>query len=102
MLKSKSDLTSRNEFCYKSLGTFNSIGIIKWGKNSVSLRNTKGVLKIKFGYNANSSSVSSDISVFQLGYAAATCLVFIVLTLLFAKRNKKKGQSDGEEENDDF
>lgn len=67
----------------------------------MNFQSRKGILKIKLGYNANSSSVTSALSSFQWGRALATTLVFIVLLLLLVMKNKMKWFSKDKIEKDE-
>ena len=51
---------------------------------------TKGkILKIRSGYNPNSSSIGIHVSLFIKGTAAIAGLITTILTLLMAKRSKR-------------
>jgi hypothetical protein len=61
------------------------------GSKRVARAMTKGkVLKVRLGYNANSSSLSAIVSLLLLGSAAAVTVVGMVSAVLFSKAAEKK------------
>jgi len=49
------------------------------------------VLKVRLGYNANSSSLASAVSLLLCGSAAAVAILSTVAAALFSRRPKGKG-----------
>ena len=56
-------------------------------KQKVSL--PKGVLKIKTGYNPNSSSIGTVIYSFPLVYIAISAAVAVLIALIYGKKGGK-------------
>ena len=48
------------------------------------------VLKVRLGYNANSSSLAAMVSLLMLGSAAAVTVLGIVSAALFARKPQKR------------
>lgn len=54
------------------------------------MRERKGkILKVRMGYNANSSSISTYVTIFLWGSTAAVTIVNTLSALLFAKDEEK-------------
>lgn len=51
------------------------------------------VLKVRLGYNANSSSLSAMVSMVLLGSAAAVALVGMITTLLLSSKGASGGSA---------
>lgn len=63
------------------------------------MRERKGkVLKVRMGYNANSSSISTFVTIFLWGSTAAVTIVNTLSALLFAKDEEKKAMGGKDEE----
>jgi len=60
------------------------------------MKNAGKILKIKSGYNPNSSSIGTEISAFLWGSAAFTVLVNLIFAMVqsfrLQRKNKKKEQ----------
>ena len=60
-------------------------------KRELMSKNPKGkVLKVRLGYNANSSSLASIVSLLLFGSGAAVAVVSLVAAALFSKRTKEE------------
>lgn len=52
------------------------------------------ILKVRLGYNANSSSLATIVTVFMWGATAAVIVVNMVAAVLFSKTPKKKASEE--------
>ncbi len=59
-------------------------------KREKNLKLPKGVIKIKMGYNPNSSSIGTVIYSFPLVYIAASAVFALLVAFISVKRRVKK------------